>query len=142
MKSSNAGRSATPQTRFGKWRFPRIVEGVPTRYTWVVRNKKNFKLGRYTDIGAFTYINARYGVTVGEHVQIGAHCSVYSESSIDDKKGPVVLGENCRIGAHCVVMPGVTVGPNAVVGAFSFINRDIPANARAWGVPVKIQRKS
>jgi galactoside O-acetyltransferase len=35
-------------------------------------------------------------------------------------------------------MPGVTVGENAVVGAYSFVNRDIPANVVAVGVPVKV----
>ena len=37
-----------------------------------------------------------------------------------------------------MVMPGVTIGINAVVGAFSFVNRDIPDGAVAYGVPVKV----
>lgn len=39
-------------------------------------------------------------------------------STIDDKSGPMILRKNCRIGAHSVIMPGVTVGEDAVVGAF------------------------
>ena len=35
-------------------------------------------------------------------------------------------------------MPGVTIGENAVVGAFSFVNKDIPDNGMAFGVPVRI----
>lgn len=38
-------------------------------------------------------------------------------------------------------MPGVTVGENAVVGAMSFVNRDIPDNCVAVGVPVKVIKK-
>ena len=38
-------------------------------------------------------------------------------------------------------MPGVTVGENAVVGAFSFVNKDIPANVVALGVPAKVVRE-
>jgi acetyltransferase-like isoleucine patch superfamily enzyme len=34
-------------------------------------------------------------------------------------------------------MPGVTVGENSVVGAFSFVNKDIPANAVAFGIPAR-----
>ena len=71
-------------------------------------------------------------------MQIGSHCSIYSISTIDEKTGPVTLKEGFRVGSHSVVMPGVTIGINAVVGAFSFVNRDIPANAVAYGVPVKV----
>lgn len=49
-----------------------------------------------------------------------------------------MLKKNCRIGLHSVVMPGVTIGINAVVGALSFVNRDIPDDAVAYGVPVKV----
>jgi acetyltransferase-like isoleucine patch superfamily enzyme len=124
--------------RFADWEYPEIVEGKPTKYNWVVQNKEGLRLGYKTDIGAFTYINAKYGVTIEDFVQIGSHCSIYSVSTIDQKQGPVLLKRNCRIGSHSVVMPGVTVGENAVVGAFSFVNKDIPANAVAVGVPVKV----
>jgi acetyltransferase-like isoleucine patch superfamily enzyme len=53
----------------------------------------------------------------------------------------VVLKRNCRIGSHSTVMPGVTIGENAIVGAHSFINRDIPANSLAYGVPAKVHGK-
>ena len=78
---------------------------------------------------------------VEDFVQIGSHCSIYSLSTIDGKQGPVVLKKNCRIGSHSVVMPGVTIGENAVVGAFSFVTADVPGNAVAYGVPAKAVRK-
>ena len=123
--------------RFNKWEYLEIVDGKPTKYNWIVQYKDNFQLGYKTDIGAFTYINAQYGVVIEDHVQIGSHCSVYSVSTIDDKKGPVVLRKNCKIGAHSVIMPGVTVGENAVIGAMSFVNMDVPKDSVALGVPVK-----
>ncbi len=127
--------------RFDDWQFPEIPEGKPTKYNWIVQNKENFSLGYKTDIGAFTYINARYGVAVEDFVQIGSHCSIYSVSTIDEKQGPVLLKQNCRIGSHSVVMPGVTIGRNSVVGAHSFVNADIPDDVVAAGVPAKIIRK-
>ncbi len=134
-------RGEIEQDRFFNWEFPVIEEGIPTKYNWVVQNISGLQLGYKTDIGAFTYINAKYGVTIEDFVQIGSHCSIYSISTIDEKHGPVVLKKNCRIGAHSVVMPGVTIGENAIIGACSFINRDIPDNARAYGVPAKIVGK-
>ena len=126
--------------RFSNWIYPQIEDGIPTKYNWIVQHSQNLKLGYKTDIGAFSYINAKHGITIEDFVQIGSHCSIYSESTIDNKKGPVILGKNCRIGTHSVVMPGVTIGENTIVGAYSFVTKDLPPNVVAFGVPAKIHR--
>jgi hypothetical protein len=74
--------------RFKKWHPPEIEDGKLTKYNWVVQHKDNLQLGYKTDIGAFTYINAKFGVTIEDYVQIGSHCSIYSISTIDDKTVP------------------------------------------------------
>jgi len=127
--------------RFENWEYPEIIDGEPTKYNWIVQNKQLFDLGYKTDIGAFTYINAQYGVKVGNNVQIGSHCSIYSISTIDNKKGAVILKKNCKIGTHSVIMPGVTVGENSIVGAFSFVNCDVEDNVSVVGIPAKIIEK-
>lgn len=127
--------------RFINWKAPKIKEGKLTKWYWLVQHKKNLKLGRKTDIGVFTYINAKRGVIIEDGVQIGSHCSIYSVSTIDNKEGKVVLKKKCKIGSHSVIMPGVTVGENTIVGAFSFVNKDLPSNSVAFGVPAKIVKK-
>jgi len=129
------------EKRFKNWKAPTIEEGKMTKYNWLVQGVKNLQLGDRTDIGAFSYINAQEGVIIEDDVQIGSHCSIYSVSTIDNKKGKVVLKKNCKIGSHSVVMPGITVGENSVIGAFSFINKDIPDNVVAFGIPAKVVRK-
>lgn len=127
--------------RFKNWRYPKIEEGKLTKWNWMVQHKDKLKLGRETDIGAFTYINAKNGVIIEDHVQVASHCAIYSISTIDEKKGRVVLKKNCRIGSHSIVMPGVTIGENSIIGAFSFVNKSIPKNVIAAGVPAKVIRK-
>jgi acetyltransferase-like isoleucine patch superfamily enzyme len=127
--------------RFKRWEYPEIEDGKPTKWSWIVKHKDKLKLGYKTDIGAFTYINAKYGVIIEDFVQIGSHCSIYSLSTIDEKKGEIVLKKNCKIGSHSIVMPGVTVGENSIIGAFSLVNKNIPTNVLAYGKPVKIIRK-
>ncbi len=126
------------EDRFKDWTFPEIVDGQPTRYNWVVQGTDHFKLGYKTDIGAYSYINAKFGVVIEDFVQIGSHCSIYSASTIDGKQGTVTLKKNARVGSHTTIMPGITIGQNSIIGAHSFVNKDIPDNVIAYGVPVKI----
>ena len=128
------------ENRFDNWQFPEIIEGVPTKYNWVVQNKDGLELGYKSDIGAFSYINAKYGVIIEEYVQLGSHCSVYSLSTIDNKEGKVHLKKNSRIGSHSTILPGVTIGKNSIVGAHSLVIEDIPDNVVAFGVPAKVIR--
>lgn len=127
--------------RFSNWKYPEILEGKPTKYNWLVQNVEGLELGQYTDIGAFSYINAKFGVIIEESVQIGSHCSVYSVSTVDSKKGKVHLKKNCKIGSHSTILPGVTIGENTIIGANSLVLSDIPKNVIAFGVPAKVIRK-
>ena len=129
------------RTKITSWHAPVIRHGKPTKYSWIVGYPDKMQLGYGSDIGAFTYLNARYGFEIGEAVQIGSHCALYSHSTIDNKKGRIVLGKKCRVGSHSVIMPGVCIGPNTVVGAMSFVNRNLPANVIAFGCPVRIVKK-
>lgn len=129
------------KNRFLNWKYPEIKNGVPTKYNWVVQNIENFVLGSETDIGAFSYINALHGVVVEDNVQIGSHCSIYSVSTIDNIYGKVILRSNCKIGSHSIILPGVTIGENSIIGAHSLVKNDIPSNVVAFGVPAKVDRQ-
>ena len=131
-----------PEKRFKNWENPIIEERkLHQKYHFLVHHKDKLELGENTDIGAFTYINAKFGIKIEKNVQIGSHCSLYSDSTIDNKKGKIVIKENSKLCTHCTVMPGVIIGKNSIVGAHSFVNRDIPDNTLAYGIPVKIIRK-
>ena len=127
--------------RFDNWTLPTMIDGVMTKYNWIVQHVDNLSLGYKTDIGAFSYINAQYNVTIEDYVQIGSHCSIYSISTIDNKQGEVYLKENCKIGSHSTVMPNVTIGKNSIIGANSLVLSDIPDNVVAFGTPAKVIRR-
>jgi acetyltransferase-like isoleucine patch superfamily enzyme len=126
------------ERRFNNWEPPEFDEHGMTKWNWICQYHENLQLGKNTDIGAFTYINAKFGVEIQEDVQIGSHCSIYSWSTIDNKQGRVVIKKGARIGSHSVIMPNITIGKNSVVGAFSFVTEDIPDNTTAIGVPAKV----
>ena len=123
------------------WKKPVIEHGKMTQFNYIVQYPENLKIGKNFDIGEFTYINSEKGVKIEDYVQIGSHCSIYSHSTIDKKEGPIHLKKNCKIGTHSTIMPNVTIGTNSIVGAYSFVNKDIPDNELWVGVPAKYKKK-
>jgi len=123
------------------WRKPIIKHGKITKYNYVVQYPENLKLGNNIDIGEFSYVNCKYGVEIEDDVQIGSHCSIYSDSTIDGKKGLVILKKNCKIGTHSTIMPNLTIGQNSIVAAHSFVTESIPENQLWVGIPAKMKKK-
>lgn len=119
------------------WKMPYIAHNQPTKFNYIVVYPENLVLGKYFDIGAFTYLQAEFGIEIQNLVEIGGGCHIYSHSTIDNKSGKVTLKRNCKIGAHSVIMPGVTVGENSIIGAMSFVNKDVPDDTTVRGVPAK-----
>ena len=125
------------------WISPEVDRTASTwisPWGWKVIKPANFTLGEHTDIGSYTVILAHQGVEIGDDVQIGPHCSILSISTIDGKQGKVTIGRNARIGANSVIMPGVSIGEHAVVGACSFVSTNVPANEVWYGTPAKFRR--
>ncbi len=58
----------------------------------------------------------------------------------DMHPAPVVIGWNVWIGANATILPGVTIGDDAVVGAASVVTKDVPAGAIAVGSPARVVR--
>ncbi len=119
------------------WVQPEYDDRGMTQWGWRVSHRENFILGKHVEIGSFTMIDAREGVYVDDNVKIGFSCSILSYSSIDKKKGAVYLREGCSIGANSVIMPGIEIGRGAIVGANSFVNRNVPAGEIWFGTPIK-----
>jgi acetyltransferase-like isoleucine patch superfamily enzyme len=123
-----------------QWKQPVIKHSKLTEYNYIVQYPENLKMGKFFDIGTFCYINCRYDVEIQDEVQIGSHCSIYSHSTIDDKKGKVILKKNCKIGTHSTIMPGITIGENSIIGAYSFVTKDVPENEIWFGIPAEFKK--
>ena len=116
---------------------PTFNEKGMTQWYWRVLHREGLTLGENTQIGSFSVIDALKGVEIGDNVKIGFGCYILSYSSIDCKAGKVQLKKGCKIGSNTVVMPNTKIGENAIVGANSFVNRDVPANEIWAGTPIK-----
>lgn len=123
-----------------------------------------FHYGCHTKVGAHCFMNFNFTVQDDTHVTIGDYNNFGPNVTIvtpmhpmlgSERRGlvcsdgeerflcyakPVVIGNDCWFGANVVICPGVTIGDNCVIGAGSVVNRDIPANSFAAGVPCKVIR--
>jgi len=122
---------------YTNWKRPVIEHAVPTKYGYTVLYPEKLTIGLFVDIARGVIINAEHGVMLNSYVQIGFNTVILSASTIDDKIGGVVLLANARVGANCTIMPGITIGENSIVGANSFVNKNIPDNETWVGVPAK-----
>ena len=82
-------------------------------------------------------------VLIGPNVVIRASNHKYLQKDIPIKQqghtgGKIIIGDDVWIGANVVILPNVTIGGGAVIGAGAVVNRDIPSHSLAAGVPAKI----
>jgi acetyltransferase-like isoleucine patch superfamily enzyme len=103
-------------------------------------------LGDGAAINSFVQIYGHGGVNIGEQTQIGPNSVVtttghdYLSRNLDQDYSAISIGARVWIGANCTILPGVTIGDHAVIGAGAVVTRDIPANCVAVGVPARVIR--
>jgi len=114
------------------------------------------RIGRGSQINAFTSITGRGRVLIGRDVVVSYGCRLITSSDSPEAKkmnnaspessrlirsGVIVLEDEVFVGANSVVMPGVRVGRRSVVGANSYVSRDVPPGVIGWGSPFVVLRK-
>ncbi|EGU41467.1 galactoside O-acetyltransferase, partial [Vibrio ichthyoenteri ATCC 700023] len=89
-------------------------------------------------------------ITIGHHVMIGPNVTLTTaghpidptiRKHIAQFNVPIFIGDNVWIGANVVVLPGVSIGENSVIGAGSVVTKDVPANVVAVGNPCRVLRE-
>lgn len=115
----------------------RVMPGIK-----VVRGN-SVKIGKNVVIMYNCLMMAAGTITIEEDAQVAANVQLISNNhDIHDRKilvcKPVVLKKNCWIGAGASILPGVTVGENAIVGAGSVVTKDVEANTIVAGNPAKV----
>ena len=111
--------------------------------------------GKHTHIGKHFYANFNLTLVddthiyIGDYVLIGPNVTIATASHPIDPKPralgaqsnhSVRIGNNVWIGAHCVILPGISIGDNTVIGAGSIVTKDVPSNVVAVGNPCRIMR--
>jgi len=122
--------------------------------------RENNKIGDNVSIGSYSEI--AFDVKIGNDVKVHSDCHIYEETVIEDGarlnpgvfvlntkypyrpgKEPeiesVIIKEKAKIGACSIIMPGVTIGKEALIGAGSLVTKDVPDYAIAFGRPAQVK---
>ena len=111
---------------------------------------KNTYLGDHVFINYMCVILDNNEVRIGNHVMIGPAVQIYTaahdlqaESRIQggETAKPITIEDNVWIGGGAILLPGITIGKNAVVGAGSVVTRNVPANTVVAGNPARVIRE-
>ncbi len=105
---------------------------------------KNIVVGEGVFINACCHFQDHGGVVIGDGCQIG-HNVVFAtlnhgfapEDRQNTYPAPITLGRNVWVGSNATILPGVTIGDNAIVGAGAVVSRDVEANTVVGGVPAR-----
>lgn len=108
---------------------------------------KNITLGERVFINSGCRFQDQGGITIGDDCLIGHNAVIATlQHDIDPRRrsdlipSPVVIGRNVWLGANVTVLPGVTIGEDAVIGAGSIVTKNIPAGTIAVGSPARVVR--
>lgn len=110
--------------------------------------------GKHTTIGEDVFINRENffvdlgGITIEDHVLLGPRVTLISVNHNEDPAHrrdlvlkSVTIKSGAWLGANVTVVPGVTIGENAIIAAGAVVTKDVPANTLVAGVPAKFIRK-
>lgn len=122
------------------WGMPLITGNGDLTRRLTIGRWCRFNLGCMFELGA--------SITIGDCVNLGHHVLILTTThrvSSGDRRAdsvhtlsPVVIGRGAWIGSRSTILPGVTIGERAIVGAGSVVNKDIPANVLAAGTPARV----
>ena len=137
--------------RYSKWKskLSHLGKKVVFYRGVVIHNSMNVSIGSGTAIAEYVHMWGGGGIKIGENVLIASHviissvshnpmADLYKESSI---KKEICIEDNVWLGAGSIILPGVRIGRNAIIGAGAVVTKDVNPSDIVVGIPARILMK-
>lgn len=134
-----------------------LIEKIQKHYNYIkLLRKRGCKIGEDCEI----YSSANFGsepylISLGDHVRVNAGVNFvthdggvwvirkYSGTTVREKEridlfGKITVGSNVHIGTNAMIMPGVEIGDNCIIGCGAIVTKNIPENSIAVGIPARV----
>lgn len=133
-------------------RILRINGRVPwsVHYTSIVEGPQNLRIGRSVAksfaVSGHCYIQGFNGIEIGDHTIFAPGVKIISTNHDEvthasTQEPPIRIGNHCWLGANSIILPGVTLGDNVIVGAGAVVTKSFPCNVTIAGVPARVVRQ-
>lgn len=161
-------KTANVQIRYrSRFNYPEMHDIKTSRGSFLISKKANVSIGSITArSGSYLFAGYNASLSIGERVFLNRNAFLWCANTISigsdtivapdviirdsdghyidggEKSAPITIGNHVWIGARAIILKGVTIGDNAVIGAGSVVTHDIPANCLAAGNPAKVIREN
>lgn len=118
------------------WLYNRLVNFYP----WIYRNLYGMDIGRETLISRNAVLDRGInpkGIHIGKYTRITG-AIILAHDACRKLKADVFIGDNCFIGSKAIILPGVRIGDEVIVGAGSVVTKEVPSNCIVAGNPARV----
>ncbi|WP_422122751.1 acyltransferase [Planococcus sp. X10-3] len=109
---------------------------------WLYTNFLGMKIGKHSSFALMVMPDVMFPerIIVGENSVIGYNTTILAHEYLikEYRLGEVIIGNGVMIGANCTILPGVTIGDDAIVSAATLVHKDVPAGAFVGGNPMQL----
>ena len=130
-----------------RWAGATIKSNVRICSSAFILGSGNLEIGEDTWIGHQVFIETGSNITIGSYVDIAPRVYIGTGSHVIDATGkhiagegtsqPIIIQDGAWIGANATILPGVTIGAKAIVGASAVVTRNVPQATLVIGIPAK-----
>jgi acetyltransferase-like isoleucine patch superfamily enzyme len=118
-----------------------------TEFKPVLRIRKGAHIEQFFHVGACEYVEIGENVLIAGRVYISDHNHRFSDIGKPilaqgiESGGRVIIEENAWLGEGCVILPGVTIGRNSIIGSNAVVTKDVPPYSIAVGIPARVIKR-
>lgn len=133
--------------RIANWLYRHHIKLLPEMIKFRTMKRYGCEIAPYATIGPGLFLPHSVGIVIGHEVIAGDNLEVFQNVTIGsnrkekDGRFMPIIGNDVTIGSGAVVVGPITIGDNVIIGANSYVDKDVPSNVVVAGSPAKVIRQ-